>query len=310
MPWGSGVLYLNTRFFGGRRGAGRGGGWLLWGYVRRYEGGFRGQLRALGVRVSQPEMRPGDLLGRALPSGGWEEPGEHLDELYQWVEQGALGVMAWYLDDRVGKRRGARVLRVCAVAGAAVGGLLPLLGLAGVRLGASAAGPWWGYLALLGAAVCLGADRCLGLTSGWMRDIATAQAVRARLAALQYEWAAERARDVLGPAEGTAGEAAERSLAVLRRFTEDVEEIVRAETAAWMVEFRTRSGPLHLHSGARARGITGAGPGQGPGGAGGTGRWNRVPPHPFPGAPGPPGPPPPGAPGSRPNMPRQRPPEG
>ncbi|GAA2070823.1 SLATT domain-containing protein [Streptomyces albiaxialis] len=250
--------------------------------------------------MSQPEMRPGDLLGRAFPSGDWGEPAERLDELYQWVEQDALRVVARYLDDRVWKRRGARVLRVCAVGGGAVGGLLPLLALAGVRPGPPAAEPWWGYVALLGAAVCLAADRCLGLTSGWMRDIATAQAVRARLTVLQYEWAAERVREVLGPAEGTAGEAAERSLAVLRRFAEDVEEIVRAETADWMVEFRTLSGPLHLHGGARtARGAAGAGHGPGPGGGGGGPRWNRFPPPPFPGAPG-----------TRPNMPRQRPPEG
>ncbi|MFG3253724.1 SLATT domain-containing protein [Streptomyces sp. NPDC048172] len=252
--------------------------------------------------MSQPEMRPGDLLGRAFPVGDWAEPAERLDELYQWVEQGALTVVARYLDDRVWKRRGARALRVCAVGGGAVGGLLPLLGPAGVRLGPSGAGPWWGYLALLGAAVCLAADRCLGLTSGWMRDIATAQAVRARLAVLQYDWAAERVREVLGPAEGTAGEAADRSLAVLRRFAEDVEEIVRAETADWMVEFRTRSGPLHLHGGARALRAAGAGQGNGGGGGGGGPRWNRFPPPPFPGAPG--------APGTRPQMPRQRPPEG
>ncbi|NGO73391.1 SLATT domain-containing protein [Streptomyces sp. SB3404] len=234
-------------------------------------------------------MRPGDLLGRAFPSGDWGEPAERLDELFQWVEEYALGVVSWYLADRVAKRRWARLLRLGTVAGLAAGGLLPLLRLADV-LGPSA--PTWGYVGLLGAVLCAGTDRMLGLTSGWMRDVGTAHAVRRRLTALQYDWAAERVREVLGPVEGTGGEAAERSLALLRRFAEDVEEIVRDETVDWMVEFRTRalSGPLH--AGRREGGTDGSSGG----GAG-------LPVRPAPPRPG-------GGPGLRPRMPRQRPPEG
>jgi hypothetical protein len=91
-------------------------------------------------------------------------------------------------------------------------------------------------------------------------------------------------REVLGPAEGTASEAAERCLGVLRRFSEDLNELVRAETADWMVEFRTGSAPLGIQSALSggARQDAGAGGGRFP-----------VPP----------------ANGARPNMPRQRPPE-
>ncbi|GAA2604217.1 SLATT domain-containing protein [Streptomyces axinellae] len=234
--------------------------------------------------MSQP-----DLLGRGFPSGDWEEPAERLAELYQWVERGALEIVEWYLADRVRKRRWARVLRAGTVAGVAAGAAVPLLDLAGVLPPRWAAWGYAGYLALLAAAVCALADRCLGLTSGWMRDIATAQAVRVRLETLRYEWAAENVREVLGPAEGTAGEAAERALAVLRRFAEDVGEIVRTETYDWMVEFRTTSAPVHLHQAprpGRARRY-GAGPAA-------SGPARRLPP------------PPPN--GHRPSMPRQRPP--
>lgn len=233
----------------------------------------------------QPEESPrrgrgrkqGDLLGRPFPLGDWGEPAACLDELYRWVESGALRVADWYLADRLWKRRTAHLLRAGATAGAVVGLALPLLELNGVLDG----GTGWGYLALLLAVACVAADRYFGLTSGWMRGVATAQAVQRRLEALQFDWAAESVREVLGPAEGTTSEAVERCLLVLRRFCEDVSELVRTETGGWMVEFRTGPAPLLTQSlswGGRADGGHAA---------------SRLP---MP-------------PGTRPNMPRQRPPE-
>ncbi|WP_373311843.1 SLATT domain-containing protein [Streptomyces aurantiogriseus] len=226
-------------------------------------------------------LRPGDLTGREFPLGDWGEPAERLNELYRWVERGAMETAAWYLADRVGKRRAARVLRGGATAGAVLGAALPLLDLTGVVGGVAP----WGYLALLCAVACVAADRFFGVTSGWIRDVATAQAVQRRLQVLQFDWASESVREVLGPAEGTASEAAERCLGVLRRFSEDVTELVRVETADWMVEFRTGAGPL----GMQGAGASGGGRGEV---GGSSGRFSL----------------PPGA-GARPNMPRQRPPE-
>ncbi|MCX5369034.1 MULTISPECIES: SLATT domain-containing protein [unclassified Streptomyces] len=225
-------------------------------------------------------LRPGDLAGRTFPLGDWGEPAERLDELYRWVERGALETAAWYLADRVWKRRGARGLRTGAAAGAVCAAALPLLDLARVLGGAAA----WGYLALLLAVACVAVDRFFGVTSGWIRDVATAQAVQRRLQVLQFDWASESVREVLGPAEGTAGEAAERCLAVLRRFSEDVSELVRTETADWMVEFRTGPAPMGIQGAVASGGRADVG--------GGYGRF----------------PMPPGA-NARPNMPRQRPPE-
>ncbi|MEU5436108.1 SLATT domain-containing protein [Streptomyces sp. NPDC020719] len=239
--------------------------------------------------MSQPEMQPeglppgpprdeGDLTGRPFPLGDWGEPAERLDELYRWVETGALRTAEWYLADRLWKRRGARVLRVCTAAGAIAGAGLPLLDVTGALSGASG----WGYVSLLLGAACLACDRYFGLTSGWMRDVATAQAVQRRLQVLQFDWASESVREVLGPTEGTASEAAERCLLVLRRFSEDVTELIRSETADWMVEFRSGPAPLVMQSLASAAARPDAAPGPG--------RF------PLP-------------PGTRPNMPRQRPPE-
>lgn len=225
--------------------------------------------------------RRGDLLGRPLPRGSWKEPAERLDELYRQAEERAARTARWYLADRSRKRRAARLLRAGAALGVAAGVTLPLVELAGAGAGTAR----WGYLALLGAALCLGCDRWFGCTAGWMRDVATAQAVQRRLEALQYEWAAESVREALGPAEGTACSAAERRLALLRRFHEDLSELVRAETTEWMVEFRSGPGPLL----AQTRRAPGAGESgcQAP-----RGRYGGQPQL------------------SRPTMPRQRPPEG
>ncbi|MFI1888747.1 SLATT domain-containing protein [Streptomyces jumonjinensis] len=244
--------------------------------------------------MSQPEMQPGgpareergevprgDLTGRPFPLGDWGEPAERLDELFRWVETGALRTVEWYLADRVWKRRTGRALRTGAATGFIAGAALPLVDLTGALPGAAG----WGYLSLLLGAACLACDRYFGVTSGWMRHVATAQAVQRRLQTLQFDWASESVREVLGPAEGTASEAAERCLKVLRSFSEDVTELVRAETADWMREFAGSPAPLTLHAA----------------------------PLPAPPSPRPPDPIPPGRtplpPGTRPNMPRQRPPE-
>jgi hypothetical protein len=219
-----------------------------------------------------------DLRNLPFPLGDWGEPAERLEELYRWAEEGAQRTSDWYLADRVWKRRAARALRLGAAVFATTGCVLPLLDLAGAWHRASV----WGYLALLLALVCLGLDRGFGLTSGWMRDMATAQAVQRRLEVLRFDWASESVREVLGPTEGTAAEAAERCLSVLRRFCEDVSELVRLETVDWMVDFQVGAGPLRTQSavpyGTRTEATSAA-------------RVHLLP-------------------GGRPNMPRQRPPEG
>jgi hypothetical protein len=185
-----------------------------------------------------------DLTGAPFPLGDWGEPADRLDELYRWVEADALRTADWYLGDRVWKRRAARALRVGTAVGALAGAALPLLDLTGVVHGAAG----WGYLSLLLGAASMAFDRYFGLTSGWIRNLATAQAVQRRLQVLQFDWASESVREVLGPTEGTASEAAERCLGVLRRFSEDITELVRTETADWMVEFRAGPAPMGMQA--------------------------------------------------------------
>ncbi|GAA5005203.1 SLATT domain-containing protein [Kitasatospora paranensis] len=227
-----------------------------------------------------PTRRRADLSARQFPLGDWGEPAERLEELYRWSEERAVEAIDWYRRDRVWKRRWARLLRFSAAV-MAVGGVgAPLLSLTGVVQNAAG----WGYVGLALSASCLLTDRAFGLTSGWMRDVSTAQALQRRLEAFQFDWASECVREVLGPTEGTAGEAAERCLGVLRRFCEDVSDMVRTETSEWMLEFRATMTQLPT----QAPGVWGGRS------EGGIGAQVRVLPPP----------------GARPTMPRQRPPEG
>ncbi|WP_031067661.1 SLATT domain-containing protein [Streptomyces sp. NRRL WC-3742] len=229
-------------------------------------------------RASTP--RRADLSARQFPLGDWGEPAERLEELYRWSEERAVEAIDWYRRDRVWKRRWARLLRF-GTASFAVGGVTaPLVDLTG----AIDHGAGWGYVGLALAAACYGTDRVFGLTSGWMRDVSTAQALQRRLEAFQFDWASECVREVLGPTEGTAGEAAERCLGVLRRFCEDVSDMVRTETSEWMLEFRASMTQLPT----QAPGTWG-----GRSETGGGAQVRVLPP-----------------PGTRPTMPRQRPPEG
>ncbi|MFD3412050.1 SLATT domain-containing protein [Streptomyces cyaneofuscatus] len=269
---------------GGRGDGGRGGGAGDAGARDGSGGGGAGSgggARAGGAWGGGSGAGGRDLTGRPFPLGDWGEPAERLDELYRWVESGALETAQWYLADRVWKRRGARALRLGTAVGVVAGVALPLLDLTGALSGSAG----WGYLSLLLGAACMGCDRYFGLTSGWIRNLATAQAVQRRLQVLQFDWASECVRETLGPSEGTASEAAERCLGVLRRFSEDITELVRSETADWMVEFRAGPAPM----GTQALVSGSAGGRAEPGGLPGRFSMPSV--------------------AARPNMPRQRPPE-
>ncbi|MEY9849427.1 SLATT domain-containing protein [Streptacidiphilus sp. MAP5-3] len=185
-----------------------------------------------------------DLSVRQFPLGDWGEPAERLEELYRWSEERAVEAIDWYHRDRRWKRGGARLLRGLAALLAVGGAVLPMVALTGVWR----AGQDWGYVLLLLAGCSLLADRVFGLTSGWMRDVSTAHALQRRLEAFQFDWASECVREVLGPTEGTASEAAERCLGVLRRFCEDVSDMVRSETSEWMLEFRASMTQLPTQS--------------------------------------------------------------
>lgn len=179
--------------------------------------------------------RRNDLRAQRFPLAGpedWHDPGQALTALYHHAEDKAIQAIDWYLQDKRSKKLSSRALRAVAIVLAAAGGLQPLVSVA--RPGQGSVG--WGYVLLALAAACVGFDRFFGLSSGWMRDISTAQAIQSSLESFQFEWAAECARTALVPA---SPEQVLDRLHLLRTFSEHLLDLVRGETAEWVVEFQS-----------------------------------------------------------------------
>lgn len=179
--------------------------------------------------------RRDDLRAQRFPLAGpedWRDPGQALTTLYRHAEDKALQAIDWYLRDKRSKKLSSRVLRAVAIILAAAGGVQPLVSIA--RPGQGNAG--WGYVLLALAAACIGFDRFFGLSSGWMRAISTAQAIQSSLERFQFEWAATCACTAMLPARP---EQVLDRLQLLRAFSEQLLDLVRGETAEWVVEFQS-----------------------------------------------------------------------
>jgi hypothetical protein len=181
-----------------------------------------------------PRRRRPDLPTRLVPliaPEQWKDPGKALQVLYEDAQARAIEVCDWYMADRLGRKRASRILRGLALVLAAAGGLVPL---ANVTVGQSVSG--WGYLLLALAGVCFGFDRYLGLSSGWMRDVMTAQRVQRRLQDFQFAWIELNAADAgLDQAQSSPLP----YLELVREFARDLSDLVIGETGDWVAEFQT-----------------------------------------------------------------------
>lgn len=176
--------------------------------------------------------RRGDLTPVPMPMltvDDWRNPVVALDTLRRWAEQEAAEAVTWYLRDKTGKRLGSRVLRALAIVLAAAGAIAPLLA------AGTASRTNWGYVLLALAAACVAFDHFFGLSSGWLRDVATAQALQRRLAQFRFAWVAANADQALRSAYSAD---VPRRLELVERFVADVADLVSGETGDWRVEFQ------------------------------------------------------------------------
>jgi hypothetical protein len=183
----------------------------------------------LTTRRRRPDL-PTRLVPLIAPER-WKDPGAALQVLYEDAQARAIEVCDWYMADRLGRKRASRILRGLALVLAAAGGLVPL---ANVTVGQSVSG--WGYLLLALAGVCFGFDRYLGLSSGWMRDVMTAQRVQRRLQDFQFAWIELNAADAC---PGQVQSSPLPYLELLREFARDLSDLVIGETGDWVAEFQT-----------------------------------------------------------------------
>jgi SMODS and SLOG-associating 2TM effector domain 2 len=208
-------------------------------------------------RERWPWRRRRDLRAVPFPDQAlqqWHDPEVALTLLYRHAEARAIDAVDWYLEDKRGKRAWSRGLRVVAILLVIAGGLQPVLDAAGGGRGE----PAWGYVLLALAAACVGFDRFFGLSSGWMRTMTTAQALRRRLELLQYDWAVECAKAATRTVDGKQVLA---RVGLLRAFADDAAALMQQETSEWVTEFQ--SNLVRIETSAARPSLVGARP-QGP----------------------------------------------
>lgn len=196
--------------------------------------------------LARPQRSARDLsAGPAFPiatTEDWRDPAAALAGLHEYAERKAIEAIDWYLADKRAKKTASRTLRALAILLAAAGGIQPLVDAA--LPGRGWAG--WGYVLLATAAACVAFDRFFGLSSGWMRDMSTAQALQRRLETFRYDWATECLRGAItAPDE----EQVTRALALIREFGEDVADAIERETTDWVVEFQSNLAQLEHRAG-------------------------------------------------------------
>ncbi len=152
---------------------------------------------------SRGDLSP--LSGPEMSAQQWSDSAGAIAHLRAWAEARTVETIRWYLRDKQPKRWASRLLRAAAVAFAVAGGVLPLISSTTHGLD-----PNLGYVLLAIAAGCVAYDHFFGLSSGWMRDVATLQALQGRLARFHMDW-----------------------------LMTDVAQLTQAETAQWIVDFST-----------------------------------------------------------------------
>jgi len=148
--------------------------------------------------------------------------------LYKWTVKTAESRIAWYDRSRKPKKAGSQWLRVFSILFAAIGALCPLVDATKIVSDKILLGQW-GYVFIALAAAIVGYDKYFGLSTGWMRYIVTQLSLEKTLKEFQYDWIFLNAQQANTSA----------LLGRIKEFSLQVENLVRHETDAWVLEFQS-----------------------------------------------------------------------
>ncbi|MFM7647114.1 MAG: SLATT domain-containing protein [Cyanobium sp.] len=220
---------------------------------------------------SNPANRRQDLKADGFPLDlDWRtaEQEASLEKLRSHLLRHCESCISWYWRSKGPKSFWGVWLRFLSILLVALAGVIPLLAdliprQFGERTGPMIA-PGWSAVMLACAALLSGVDRFLGLTSGWVRYVRTAQALTERLNQFHFDWEELRRRRQVEPGELPGSAATLADGAPLpqqaaadpikaatdcgRQFLSDVQLLVRRETDLWAREFE-RATQLLDHSG-------------------------------------------------------------
>lgn len=174
-----------------------------------------------------------DLRNVPFPESDWSNPQDALKDLYGWANSTANEAEAWYMRDKRWRAWAAQILRILTVSFGATGAIIPLVGAAQHREMAN-----WGYVLLALGATCIGIDRIFGLSTGWMRCIITANAIRRRQSIFRVAWSAECAKAFFPDATRIDSRAIAELMDLVRDFIVDLSDLVSLETLEWRSELQ------------------------------------------------------------------------
>lgn len=187
-----------------------------------------------------------------FPDCAWQ-PGQldaDLRKVQKWVEGEAESAIAWYLDAKRPKSHWSKRLRFIAIALTTAGALVPFL----AAISGDDIPVEWGYVLLALAAGAVGFDRFFGFSTAWMRYLTADMTLHQLLQRFRFERAAAVAdRGGREPAPDLAIE----ELKAMAKTADEIQAVVRDETATWVAEFQSNIKELTTISASREQpGVT------------------------------------------------------
>ncbi|HHP7236018.1 MAG TPA: SLATT domain-containing protein [Desulfobacterales bacterium] len=169
---------------------------------------------------------------------------ESLLQMYRWAVYQARERIEWYKNRSKSKKNLAQILRITAVTFAAAGILCPLIDATGIFFNDQAgAGSFaigkWGYVLIALAAAIVGFDKYFGLSTSWMRYTVTQLSLERLLQIFHYECAS-----LLLQQQESKTKSYGPLLQRVKEFSLQVENLVKQETDAWILEFQSNLAEL------------------------------------------------------------------
>jgi len=154
-----------------------------------------------------------------------DQPGS-VTTLYEWVIGKAQAQIDWYDGKRIPEKKRAQQIRVCALILATLGGLCPLLSPLFSTNGTFL--PTFGYVFVALSAAAVAFDKLYGFSRAWMRFAGAQLSLEIFLKEFQFDWRVLQSKPF----------SVEASLEMLKKFTANVDDIVKQETNIWITNFK------------------------------------------------------------------------
>ena len=193
---------------------------------------------ALGMGIAFRLRKNGiDIPRLPFPciSGDATQLAVELDAIFQFVSAAGDDAVTWYRTRRQPKRFYGWMLRAGVILFTAVAGLIPILSELLPQGEKPVLRAGWSAVALGVAGLCLAFDKFGGYTSGWVRYMIAELEITRLHNAFRFDWQSYK----LGCGEdGPNREQAVQGFKLAKAFIQDLDTIVRDETASWSAEFQ------------------------------------------------------------------------